>query len=64
MFHVKQFIKMKKLEACPICGNNATASYMHCTDAMKSKETFTLNQCEECGFTFTNPRPDTKRLAK
>lgn len=64
MFHVKQLIKMKKLEACPICGNNATSSYMHCIDAMKSKETFTLNQCEECGFIFTNPRPEIKGLAK
>ena len=58
MFHVKHFITMKKLTACPVCDNSSTKPHLECIDYMKSREVFTLEKCNHCQFIFTNPRPE------
>ena len=64
MFHVKHFITMKKLTACPVCDNSSTKPHLECIDYMKSREVFTLEKCNHCQFIFTNPRPEEGRLGE
>lgn len=37
---------------------------MACVDHTVSRETFTIAQCDSCGFKFTNPRPEEHQLGK
>lgn len=48
----------EKLEKCPLCGSPKIKNYLICQDHMASKESFAINQCNDCHFLFTNPRPD------
>jgi len=54
---------MEKLETCLICGSNQHIEYLKCIDYLVTKEEFILNQCENCGFVFTNPRPAIEEIA-
>ncbi|RYY10777.1 MAG: class I SAM-dependent methyltransferase [Cytophagaceae bacterium] len=52
------------LEACPVCGSPALADKLRVQDKSVSQETFTIQQCQGCGFQFTNPRPDAAHIGK
>tara|TARA_B100001758_G_scaffold247879_1_gene268046 strand:+ start:25610 stop:26491 length:882 start_codon:yes stop_codon:yes gene_type:complete len=52
------------LDRCPICTEKNFIKKITCVDHSTSKETFTIVSCGTCGFTFTNPRPKDKSLAK
>ena len=52
------------LEACPVCGSAALADKLHVQDKSVSQETFTIQQCQACGFQFTNPRPAAAHIGK
>src|SRR6187551_861662 len=45
------------ITSCPVCANNKYQPYLECIDYTVSKERFNLDQCRNCGFIFTNPRP-------
>ncbi|CAN5435848.1 class I SAM-dependent methyltransferase [soil metagenome] len=45
------------LNSCPVCGNQHFHDYLECEDFTVTKERFILNECDACGFVFTNPRP-------
>jgi SAM-dependent methyltransferase len=47
------------LQHCPICHHATFKPYLVCKDYLVSQAEFTIQGCEECGFRFTNPRPDT-----
>lgn len=66
MFHVEQPGKMsqEKLEKCPICQDDKFTDFLLCKDFLLSGETFTIVKCNNCGFTFTNPRPFANELGK
>ena len=49
---------MKKLYACPVCKNEVFNDLFTCRDFSVSKEDFEIVYCENCEFTFTNPRPE------
>lgn len=53
---------MHVLSACPICQGQRLKPYLSCEDHTVSHETFTLEECERCGFVMTNPRPTEKDL--
>ncbi len=55
---------MEKLEACPICGCNKTKHFIDCIDHTVSRETYSIVRCEQCGFLFTNPRPDKEKIGQ
>lgn len=55
---------METLINCPICNHNKFTLFLSCLDYTVSRETFTIVQCEVCGFRFTNPRPDEKEIGK
>lgn len=54
---------MEKLENCLCCGGNRFGLYERAKDNYAS-ELFDIVQCEDCGFVFTNPRPDTNEIGQ
>lgn len=55
---------MITLEHCPICDSGKFSPFMDCIDHTVSRETFSIVQCDSCGFKFTNPRPEEHQLGK
>lgn len=55
---------METINECFICGNSSFSSFIKCIDHTVSKEEFSIVQCDNCGFKFTNPRPDEGELEK
>jgi 2-polyprenyl-3-methyl-5-hydroxy-6-metoxy-1,4-benzoquinol methylase len=55
---------MVEIKKCPICGDTHQKSYLTTTDYFLTKESFSLTQCEGCGFIITSPRPDDKDLSR
>ncbi|MEQ8907794.1 MAG: class I SAM-dependent methyltransferase [Vicingaceae bacterium] len=53
---------MKEYSACPICGHNTFKKALSCKDYTVSQETFKINDCNACGFRFTNPVPEEKDI--
>lgn len=45
------------LLSCPVCSHKHLQTFGQATDYTVSQEVFTLNECADCGFVFTNPRP-------
>jgi len=60
MFHVKHF--METLTNCPVCAANTFDAYLTCKDYTVSGEEFRIVNCTNCGFKFTNPRPEEEKL--
>lgn len=54
--------KMIEIKNCPICGKDKLQLYLETKDYFLSKESFTLKQCNHCGFVFTSPRPEENKL--
>lgn len=55
---------MEKINICPVCDGDSLGTYKEIKDHFLSHETFHLSQCENCGFVFTNPRPEETELEK
>ncbi len=55
---------MEQLNKCPVCGSNAFSHFKNVTDYFLTKEQFQIVKCEECGFLFTNPRPDHESISR
>lgn len=49
---------MKIISQCIVCGSDQYSPFLTCKDYTVSKENFTIVKCNDCGFKFTNPRPD------
>ncbi|MEO8210057.1 MAG: class I SAM-dependent methyltransferase [bacterium] len=52
------------LSECPICLNKTFDPFLKCKDFTVSGESFDIVSCNQCGFKFTNPRPDTSSIGK
>lgn len=48
---------MEKLKECIICNHKYFNNFIDCKDYFLSKEVFSICECRNCGFKFTNPRP-------
>jgi 2-polyprenyl-3-methyl-5-hydroxy-6-metoxy-1,4-benzoquinol methylase len=48
----------ERLDHCPLCQKTAFKNFLVVQDKSVSQESFVIVQCENCGFKFTNPRPD------
>lgn len=55
---------MEKLTQCPVCKGNSFQHFLNVKDYSVTQETFTLDQCKDCGFIFTNPRPTESEIGK
>ena len=47
---------------CPLCGGEALQPLFTCKDHSASGETFPLQRCSACGFTFTQGIPDESEI--
>lgn len=55
---MEQNKNMLTIEKCLICGSNKFEPFLACKDHTVSNDTFNIVSCIECGFKFTNPRPN------
>jgi SAM-dependent methyltransferase len=51
---------MEYIKKCPLCQSGTFKDYIHAVDHYYSHEKFIVVECENCGFRFTNPRPEEK----
>ncbi|WP_080059693.1 class I SAM-dependent methyltransferase [Spirosoma aerolatum] len=49
---------METVNHCPNCGSTQFAPFLICKDYLVSNQDFTIQQCHQCSFRLTNPRPD------
>lgn len=54
---MKQKTILKKIGECPICSSKKSSLYMDTQDYFYSQEPFSITQCNECEFLYTNPVP-------
>lgn len=52
------------LSACPMCENDKLRQIHICKDYTTSGEEFGVAECENCKFSFTNPRPKEENIGK
>ena len=55
---------LETLTACPVCQAHSFRDKLQVPDRSVSQETFTIVQCQQCGFQFTNPRPDAAHIGR
>lgn len=55
---------MEKLSACPVCGNTSLSPFLKAKDYFLSGEDFSIDECQQCGFKFTNPRPGKEEISR
>jgi 2-polyprenyl-3-methyl-5-hydroxy-6-metoxy-1,4-benzoquinol methylase len=48
---------LETLQNCPICDKSSFNNYLNVEDYTVSHKEFTIQQCNNCYFLFTNPRP-------
>ncbi len=48
---------MEKLSDCPICRSSSATHHLVVPDHSVTQEEFTIVQCSNCSFKYTNPRP-------
>lgn len=52
------------LQNCPICNSDKKSLFLSCIDYTVSKQGFEMQECSNCGFVFTSPRPQNADLGK
>lgn len=60
-FHVEHPY-METLHQCPLCGQSRLSTLSEPIDHTVSHKSFTIQACDECGFGFTNPRPNPEEI--
>ncbi|WP_461090808.1 class I SAM-dependent methyltransferase [Spirosoma gilvum] len=53
---------METVEHCPNCGNTNFSAFLVCKDYLVSNRDFSIQQCQQCNFRLTNPRPDANSI--
>lgn len=56
--------KLIAVSNCPVCDKTGFSNYLDIKDYFLSQEKFNVSRCDNCGFLFTNPRPDEKGIQK
>lgn len=51
------------IQNCPICQSGASEEFIHTIDFAQSEESFEIQQCTNCNFLMTSPRPALSDLA-
>lgn len=54
---------MENITTCLICGHNSFTNLHTCKDFVATGQNFTIQQCSNCSFVFTNPRPSVDEIA-
>ena len=53
---------MEKIAECPVCGNSGLREFLKSKDYFLSGKEFVIEECIQCRFRFTNPRPDVNEI--
>ena len=53
---------MNQLSNCPVCNNTDFKDFLVCKDYTVSQEKFTVQECNNCNFRFTNPIPEESKI--
>lgn len=53
---------LELVESCPVCGNRVFDPFLVCEDYLVSHKEFAIQQCRQCSFRLTNPRPDSSSV--
>ncbi len=56
--------ELEKILFCPICGEQSHKKHAEGKDHNVTGNVFTITECMNCGFRFTNPRPKEKHIYK
>lgn len=54
---------LETVDNCPNCGSNTFSPFLVCQDYLVSQKNFTIQQCQQCGFRLTSPRPRKEEIA-
>ena len=54
----------EKLVKCPVCKTTVFSDFLEVTDHFLSKEKFSIQACDACGFRFVNPRPEKTEIGR
>lgn len=57
-------IQLNTFTKCPVCGNTNISLFLKTRDYFLTQEEFSIDQCNSCGFVFTNPTPALSVLSK
>ncbi|MGZ3932429.1 MAG: class I SAM-dependent methyltransferase [Bacteroidia bacterium] len=52
------------IDKCIVCGSTKFGPFLTCQDYTVSQEQFNIVSCQDCGFKFTNPRPDDDQIGR
>jgi 2-polyprenyl-3-methyl-5-hydroxy-6-metoxy-1,4-benzoquinol methylase len=55
---------MEEVKFCPVCGSDKQKLFLTCEDFTVSHEKFSIQQCADCNFKFTSPRPQRDELGR
>jgi len=55
---------MEEIQKCKVCENQSFTLFLECMDHFLTKEYFTIQECQNCGFRLTNPRPLEENLGE
>ncbi len=48
----------ENINNCIICNSKSISTFLDCKDHFVTQTSFSISSCNDCGFCFTNPRPD------
>ena len=55
---------MKQISTCPICDSANSSEFLKAKDYTVSNETFTIVECSDCTFRYTNPIPEEENIGE
>lgn len=56
--------KLNTISNCPICNSQSFKHFLDCKDYTVSQKIFSIVECENCGFHFTNPIPKNEDIGQ
>jgi len=56
--------KYRTITNCPVCSKTEFTKFIDCIDYTVSQDTFTIVECKECNFHFTNPIPVVEEIGE
>jgi 2-polyprenyl-3-methyl-5-hydroxy-6-metoxy-1,4-benzoquinol methylase len=55
---------VENLDQCPLCRGEGFHHFLTCRDHTVSGRDFDIVECDDCGFRFTNPRPNEDEIGQ
>lgn len=55
---------LEKIQKCPVCEKIEFSFFLSVKDYFLTREDFSIQKCDACGFKFVNPRPDKNEIGR